>query len=457
MTTATRPRHEGRRLCGSLAVCGWLLAAPWAVAQVEADPALLSAIQKIKAVDNHSHALPARTPDPAEAERPDPLGKTPFPYPMRLRVTNPEYSEAWRALYGYGHTDMTDEHAREALRAKLGLMKQKGVEYPTWVLDQAGIDVMFVNMPSLGPGQDAPRFRWVPQADGLLFPFPGDREDIQSMRREVKLDKPPASLDGYLDGAVKPLLRQWKTARAVAIKFGIAYLRPLDFADVPAAEARSIYERHVRSGASNLAPGDVKALQDFLFRAVAREAGHLGLAVHIHTGVGADPYFNLSGSNPMLLETAFNDETLRQTNFVMVHGGWPFEHEAGAMLMKPNVYADFSAQTFLRSTQALSRTLEEWLEFSPEKILFGTDAYPEDTPLANWEEKAWLTTRTSREALALALSRMMSTGLITRVRAEELARMVLRENAVRLYGLEPHELVAVSLPGQPTAITRSSC
>ena len=171
---------------------------------------------------------------------------------------------------------------------------------------------------------------------------------------------------------------------------------------------------------------------------MAREAGQLGLAVHIHTGVGADPYFNLSGSNPMLLEPVFNDETMRQTNFVMIHGGWPFEHEAGAMLMKPNVYADFSAQAFLRSTQALSRTLEEWLDFTPEKILFGTDAYPEDTPLANWEEKAWLTTRTSREALALALSRMVSTGRITRARAEELARMVLRENSVRLYGLEAH-------------------
>jgi predicted TIM-barrel fold metal-dependent hydrolase len=138
----------------------------------------------------------------------------------------------------------------------------------------------------------------------------------------------------------------------------------------------------------------------------------------------------------MLLESVFNDKSLRQTNFVMLHGGWPFEREAGVMLIKPNVYADFSSQTFLRSTRAISRVLEEWLNWYPEKVLFGTDSYPDDTPLANWEEKLWLTTRTSREALGLALTRMMHDGMVSRPRAKELARMVLRDNAARLYGLE---------------------
>jgi predicted TIM-barrel fold metal-dependent hydrolase len=387
------------------------------------DKELLAAIQEIKAVDHHAHALPARTPEPAEAERPDPLGRTPFPYPVRLRVTNPEYIEAWCALYGYKHDDMTDDHAREALGAKLRLMEQKGEDYPSWVLDQAGIKTMLVVMPSLGPGQTAPRFLWVTQVDDLLFPFASDQGAVQTLYE-------------YLDTVVKAQLAQRKAAGAVAVKFGIAYRRALDVAHVPAAEARSIYGRRVQGG--NLSAADDKALEDFMFRALAREAGRLGLAVHIHTGVGADPYFNVSGSNPMLLESVFNDEALRQTNFVMLHGGWPYEREAGVMLIKPNVYADFSAQTFLRSTRALSRVLEEWLNWYPEKVLFGTDAYPDDTPLANWEEKVWLATRTSREALAMALTRMMEGGQIARPRAEELARMVLRDNAVRLYGLGKH-------------------
>jgi hypothetical protein len=45
--------------------------------------------------------------------------------------------------------------------------------------------------------------------------------------------------------------------------------------------------------------------------------------------------------------------------------------------------------------------------------------------------------RTGREALALALTQMVAAGEVTRARAEEIARMVLRENAIRLYKLTP--------------------
>lgn len=405
------------------------------VSQTSADRDLFAAIQKIRAVDNHAHVLPARSPDPAEAERPDPLGKTPFEYPVRLRVTNPEYVEAWRALYGYKHRDMTVDHAREALRAKLRLMQEKGTGYPSWVLDQTGIDIILVNVSSLGPGQNAPRFLWVPGADGFLFPFAGEEERINWFRKEVGLDSLPTTLNVYMD-TIRKRLVQWKKAGAVAIKFAVAYVRPLDFARVSDEEANRVFEHHCRDGKPSA--NDYRILQDFLFRFTAREAGRQGLIVHIHTGIGAEPYFNITGSNPMLLETMFNDPALRQTNFVIIHGGWPFEREAGVMLIKPNVYADFSTQTFLRSTEALSEVLREWLEWYPEKVLFGTDAYPDDTPLANWDEKLWLATRTAREALALALTQMMSAGEITRQRALELARMVLRNNAVKLYGLEKH-------------------
>ncbi|MGA9120401.1 MAG: amidohydrolase family protein [Bacteroidota bacterium] len=404
-----------------------------AFSQTSIDRDLLAEIEKIRAIDNHAHVLPARSPDPVEGERKDPLGKAPFAYPVRLLVTNPEYVEAWHVLYGYRHDDMTADHAREALKTKLRLMQEKGTEYPAWVLDQAGIDAVLVNMPLLGPGQNAPRFLWVPRADGFLFPFPGGEERINWFRKEVGLDSQPAGVHEYLE-TIRRRLDQWKDAGAVAIKFATAYIRPLDFDAVSDEEANHIFERYHQD--RRLSAQDTKALQDFLFRLIAREAGRRGLIVQIHTGIGAEPYFNIGGSNPMHLETMFNDTALRQTRFVMLHGGWPFDRETGAMLIKPNVYADFSAQVFLRSTEALSRTLRDWLEWYPEKVLFGTDAYPDDTPLANWEEKLWLASGTSRQALALALTRMMKDGEITRARAVELARMVLHDNAAKLYGLE---------------------
>ena len=50
------------------------------------------------------------------------------------------------------------------------------------------------------------------------------------------------------------------------------------------------------------------------------------------------------------------------------------------------------------------------------------------------EEIGWQTTETAREALGIALTAMMQDGEITRGRAGEVARMVLRGNALKLYG-----------------------
>jgi hypothetical protein len=64
------------------------------------------------------------------------------------------------------------------------------------------------------------------------------------------------------------------------------------------------------------------------------------------------------------------------------------------------------------------------------------DRFGIDTMLANRVAMGrGLSARTGRAALALALTGMLQDGEITRERASELARMVLRENAARLYGM----------------------
>jgi predicted TIM-barrel fold metal-dependent hydrolase len=73
------------------------------------------------------------------------------------------------------------------------------------------------------------------------------------------------------------------------------------------------------------------------------------------------------------------------------------------------------------------------LEHYPDKVLFGTDAFSFG-PAVDWGEVAWLSNTSARQALALALTGMMNDGEVTREQALVLARMVLRENAVKLYG-----------------------
>ena len=160
----------------------------------------------------------------------------------------------------------------------------------------------------------------------------------------------------------------------------------------------------------------------------------LGMAVHLHAMMGAGSYFEARGANPLLLESIFNDPELRRTKFVMIHGGWPFTREIAALLTKPNAYLDYSAQSLLLPPATLAQSIREWLEWVPEKVLFGTDAYPYSDELG-WEESAWIASRRGRDALAIALTQMMRDGETSKDRAFELARMVLRDNARNLYAL----------------------
>jgi predicted TIM-barrel fold metal-dependent hydrolase len=244
----------------------------------------------------------------------------------------------------------------------------------------------------------------------------------------------PATLAEYVSRVIAPELQRQKKDGAVAIKFEAAYLRSLDFETASEPDAAATYAKYVHGGA----PGkeNYTRLQDYLFRAVAAEAGRLELPVHIHTGAGCGGYFYLQGSNPLLLESVLNDSRLRKTTFVLLHGGsGPFPNEIAPLLMKPNVYADLSEQTWMESPHRLAENLRVWLEWYPEKVLFGTDLYP-GTGAYDWEEIGWQTSQAARQALGIALTGMLEDGEITILRANQIARMVLRENAIALYHLQ---------------------
>jgi predicted TIM-barrel fold metal-dependent hydrolase len=424
---------------------------PRPTAQGDIDRALADEIARIKAIDHHAHPLRATREGEEDKEfdalAPDVL--EPAPLPVRLRPDNAEYVSAWREFWGYRYEDMSEAHAREVTEARRREMRERGDGYPAWVLDRLNIEVMFANRVAMGRGLTPQRFRWVSFVDALMLPlssarvrqqtpdyaafYPGEDALLRRYLSELKLKAVPLTLRAYLSSVVTPTLERQKREGVVAVKFEAAYLRPLDFADAPEAEAARTYARYAHGGAPTAA--EYRPLQDFIFRYIAREAGRLGLAVHIHTGSGIGGYYGVAGGNPALLEPIFNDPTLRKTNFVLIHGGWPFADQAAALLLKPNVYADFSAQTFLRTPRALSATLRGWLELAPEKVMFATDAFAL-TPEVGWEEVGWLSNKTGREALAIALTGMMRDDEITRARASELAHMVLRENAARLYGIK---------------------
>jgi hypothetical protein len=429
----------------------WVLACAGAGLACQRSPAdedLAAFIGTIRAVDNHTHA---NTVDPADSEY-DALpleALLPFEIPARLRPENPDWIAAYRGLYDYPYSDLSDAHVTELRATMRRLAQEKGDQFPVWVLDKIGTEVMLANRVAMGPGLTPPRFRWVSYVDALMLPLSTKTEATESPDREklypyeekllhrflaeLHVDKLPATLDAYVKTVVTPTLEAQRGGGCLAVKFEAAFLRSLDFAEVSTETASAVYSRYVGGGEPK--PEEYKALEDFLFRAIAREAGRLGMAVHMHTFHGPGNFYRAAGSDPLLLESAFNDPHLRDTKFVLVHGGGAFASHAGAMLWKPNVYLDISAMTLIDSPAKLAETLRHWLLEYPEKVLFGTDAATFG-PEAGWDVTAWIATSTARQALAIALGDMLRKGEVTRARAQEIATMVMRTNAATLYQLQ---------------------
>lgn len=414
------------------------------------DPALAATIGGIPAIDNHAH--PMLSPPEFATDR----GFDALPVdnmeadtdPAGMRPELPALHDAWKALFGFdGQPPLSAAGMKDLDAARERVRGEQGLNYSTYVLDRAGIGTMLANRVAMGTGVQPARFRWVPYVDALIFPLDNsglatatpDRgqffplEDKLRARyvQQVGLKALPATLDGYLRQVVTPVLEQQKAGGAVAEKFEVAYLRSFGFDDVPKEEAARIYAELLRQAH----PDEVKykRLQDFLFRYIAAECGRLNMPVHIHTTAGGGGYFSIAGDNPLLLEPLFNDARLRHTKFVLLHGGWPFVHEVGSLLQKPNVYLDVSQQSLMISPRTMSAWLREWLELYPEKVLYATDAYPYSSAMG-WEEAAWIANRNIRDSLGMAITGMMRDGEVSPARGGELARMVLRGNAEAIYG-----------------------
>ncbi len=300
------------------------------------DPQLLSEIQKIKAIDNHSHpprlVAPNEIDDEFDALPCDPL--EPSDPPTANRPGNPQFLAAWKSLWGYKYDDKTEPHIRELLATKARIRQEQGDNYLNWVLDQLGIESELANRIALGRGLTPPHFRWVPFDDALLFPLSNNELAQASPDRKFffsREDMLLADIKGcrrrrapHVPRRLPQIRSHPRTRKAKAARRDSHQIRSRlsSLARLRARDSRRCLH-NLREIRQRRPPpiADYTRLQDFLFRYVAAEAGRLNLPVHIHTGAGCGTYFNLYGSEPMRLESVFNDPSLRKTKFVMLHGG----------------------------------------------------------------------------------------------------------------------------------------
>jgi hypothetical protein len=400
---------------------------------------LLNAIEQIPIFDDHSH--PGFPDDPDV----DAMASPPGSSPLRIRADNPELIAASKALFNYPYSDFSPEHARWLVQEKARLKREQGTEYFDHILDKLGIETAIANRVAMPDYLDRKRFLWAFFVDSFLFPFDNTRirernvdEQVymplqeKLLKRELRqagLRSIPDSFDGYLAFVTKILELNHKNG-GIAIKFEAAYFRSLYFGDPPKAEAAAIYDRYRNGGIPSQA--EYTVFQDFIFRHLLREAERLHLAVHIHTAAGIGEFFSLHNGNVLNLENVLRDPRYDSVTFVLLHGGLPYDRQVIWLAARKNVYVDSSLTDMYLYPSEFKETLKYWLSIYPDKVSFGSDAFPFNETLGA-EEAYWLSVKSSREALAAALAELISEHAFSREQAMKIAHGYLHDNAARLY------------------------
>ncbi|TME26623.1 MAG: hypothetical protein E6I75_26130, partial [Chloroflexi bacterium] len=170
-----------------------------------------------------------------------------------------------------------------------------------------------------------------------------------------------------------------------------------------------------------------KGLRDFLLCHTMDVARERGMWMHIHAAVG-DPDIVYQRANPAQLYPLLHSERFRANRVVLIHGGWPWVDEAAAIAsILPNVYVDVSEGTLFGMPNVRQRIMEV-LEACPySKILYGADG--------SIPEALWITARRYKAVLARVLEDLVAEGFCNRREAVQVARLILHDNAVRMYSL----------------------
>jgi len=401
---------------------------------------LLSQIEKIPIFDNHAHPAFADDTDVDAMAAPEGASEA-----FRIRETNPELAAAAKVLFGYPYGDFSPEHAKWLETKTTEMKKQQGAKYFSNILDRVGIETVLANRMAMPDYLEPARFRWVFFVDSLLFPFDNtqlEKRDSDEalylhlqervLRRYMKqegVSNLPGDLAGY-EALIRNIVADNQKRGGVAMKFEAAYFRSLYFSDPSRDEVEPIYRKYHAGGIPT--NDEYRIFEDYVFRRLLDSAIALHLPVHFHSAVGIGDYYNLRNGNGLQLENVLRDPRYLGVTFVLLHGCYPWERQAIWLAAMKNVYLDSSLMELLMYPAALKDSLRQWLEVFPDKIVFGTDAFPFNDALGA-EVTFWFGVNSARKAIAAALAEMVAEGEVTEARALELAHGYLHDNAAKLY------------------------
>jgi len=214
----------------------------------------------------------------------------------------------------------------------------------------------------------------------------------------------------------------------VAVKVFTAYYRTLNFEKVEYDAAKKVFRSLVNGEEDHVITfEDAKPLQDYMLHHLLDLAKEYKIPVAFHTGIQAGLGKPLGNTNPVLLANLFNEYP--EIKFVLYHGSYPFGGELSALAKNyKNVYIDMN-WTYSISPTYSERYLNEWLETVPVSRLmaFGGDCMA--------VENIYSELKSAKRIISNVLCNKVRDGYFSEYDAKVVAKMILFDNASRLYNL----------------------
>jgi hypothetical protein len=249
---------------------------------------------------------------------------------------------------------------------------------------------------------------------------------LEAVAESAAADLPDAA--GYPDAFVTALEK--RAAAGVGLKTIVAYrsgfgLDPTRPSREEVVRAAGVWLRATEEGRGRLTDPVLLRFGIWAGADVGRERG---LPLQVHSGFG-DPDLRIHQANPALLTDLIRALGELPVNVVFLHC-YPYHREAAYLAaVFPHVYFDIGSA--LNYTGPSARGfMAEALELAPfSKQLFSSDAF-------GLSELYFLGAQLFRRVLGEILESWIQEGACTTGDAERLARLIGRDNALRIYPLE---------------------
>jgi len=232
-------------------------------------------------------------------------------------------------------------------------------------------------------------FASVYRFDGLIAPQ--HRRDLQSKGDELGVK---VHTLGDWKEVFRLELDRVRKKGAVALKTGMAYLRPLRFEKVGEAEAERAFNDYFSDWNAPDWRQGIKAplvLQDHLMHHLLKLADERGLTFQIHTGLQEGNGNVIYDANPALLTNLFLE--YGDVKFDCFHMGYPYVMELSNLAKNfRNVHIDMCWGNII-SPEAARRALVEWLDAVPANKISAFAAiivlWMGSTRTRRWPARTW--------------------------------------------------------------------